>query len=170
MTEHKTNPILSHPAALSVYFLINLAVFLIVILRTWKGDWTFGVSPGGNLQTLKMVVYTFCFGGIGGTTYSIYGLYKYTVEGKFSSNYFYWYLFRGVLGAVLGMILYFLVQGGLLALAQDATRETFRSKALLVGAAFLAGFSANQFISKLKELSQTLWGVKSHKSADAGQG
>ena len=163
MSESKKSAVSAHPVVLSVYFLLNVALFLITVFLVWRNFFIpAGLAPN-QIHNLKMVVYTFCFGGIGGTTYSIYGLYKHTVEKDFDSSYFYWYLFRGPLGAILGLILFFLLKGGLLVLSPESTQSPFQAKALFVSAAFLAGFSINQFISKLKQLSQTIWGVKSHK-------
>lgn len=162
MNENKRPSIAGHPAVLSVYFVLVLGALLALVFEAWRGAPPAGLAIE-KWRLLRMVVYCFAFGGIGGTTYSIYGLYKHTAKGDFDRNYIYWYVFRSLLGAVLGLVSYFLIQGGLFAFAQDASKDAFQAKAMLAGTAFLAGFSTNQFVDKLKELSKTLWGVGSHK-------
>lgn len=166
MEEKKRRSFTGHPGLLSAYLILVLGALFAVIFKAWGGGLPacLGELSAGQWRVLKLVIYSFCFGGIGGTTYSIYGLYKHTAKGDFDSNYRYWYLFRSLLGALLGMMVYFLIQGGLFAFAQDPSKDAFQTKALLVGTAFLAGFSTNQFIDKLKELSQALWGAGSHKA------
>ena len=154
---------LARPDLVSAYLLLSLAGFLSVLFLIWTGRLLPGDLTPERAGLLKAILYAFCFGGLGGTAYSIYGLYKHTSLNDYSPAYFYWYLFRTPLGAVLGMISYFLIQGGLFAFAQAPAGNTFQAKALYVSVAFLAGFSVNQFVAKLKSLSQSLFGVKSHK-------
>ncbi|OVE77911.1 hypothetical protein BVX98_01550 [bacterium F11] len=163
MAESKSRKVVAHPGILSCYFVLILAFLLIVIYQIWRGYLLPTDLSSEQTSMLRLIIYTFCFGGLGGTTYSIYGLYKHTSEKDYDPSYFYWYIFRSPLGAVLGMILFFLLKGGLMVVSPESTQTAFQAKALFVSAAFLAGFSVNQFIVKLKQLSQTIWGVKGHK-------
>lgn len=161
------------PAAVSVYLTLSLLAYLGALAVIWCGHdlvpWC-GPLPPERLAILKLLAYAFCFGGLGATTYSIHGLYQHVAGKDYDPAYCYWYLFRGPLGAVLGVIACLLMQSGVLVfsdveLAQmvSSPPATFKSKAAICSLAFLGGFSTNQFTYKLQELARTMFGEGTHK-------
>lgn len=160
----------ARPCAIAIYLLANLIAFLLIVFIVWYGPPIFGIylSPE-KLIMLKPLVYSFCFGGIGGTCYSIYGLYQHVAANDYNPAYCYWYWFRGPLGAILGMVCYLLTQGGILVFADVNLKDmenhcsSFRSKAAICGLAFLAGYCTNQFTGKMQDIARTLFGKDSHR-------
>lgn len=169
---------LARPAVMAVYLTSSLIGFLSIGFYIWCGNplvQCCGNLPPERLATLKMLAYVFCFGGIGGTSYSIYGLYKHVAAADYDPAYLYWYLFRGPLGGVLGLIAYLMMQGGVLVFADQkelsgTPPSTFKTKAATASLAFLAGYATNQFSDKLKSLAQAFFGEESHKAARSSEG
>ncbi|MCK4936849.1 MAG: hypothetical protein KAR84_08345 [Elusimicrobiales bacterium] len=165
------------PSAIAIYLVISMVMFLLLGYFVWSNIFILSNISGERLALLKIVIYAFSFGGIGGTCYSMYGLYKHIAEGDYRPSYMYWYLFRGPVGAILGLISFFLIQGGILTFSGQemifgSSKSTFQSKAAIVCLAFLAGFATNHFVVKLRELAKTFFGStveKSSKTANSSE-
>ncbi len=164
---------IAQPSVIAVYLSVSLIAFLLVVFFIYCQPFGISICPfcpsPERMRAIKLPIYSFCFGGIGGTCYSIRGFYKHVAANDYKHEYVYWYLFRGPLGAILGMVCYFLTQGGILVFANASLKDlanhpsSFRSNAFICGLAFLAGYSTNQFTDKMQDLSRTLFGQVSHK-------
>ena len=164
------------PSAIAIYLVISMIMFLLMGYFVWSNVFIPSGVNNGQLALLKIMIYAFSFGGIGGTCYSMYGLYKHIAEGDYRPSYMYWYLFRGPVGSILGLISFFLIQGGILTFSGQemvfgSAKSTFQSKAAIVCIAFLAGFATNHFVTKLRDLAKTFFGSvtkKSNKTTTSG--
>jgi hypothetical protein len=107
-------------------------------VSAWMGTFDWLVRPRLASQ-LRLFVYVAAGGGLGAAAYCVRGLYKHHSRGDYQPRFVYWYLFRPWLGAVLGVMSYLFVAGGLLAIGNGAPAEAFSARALLVSVAFLAG-------------------------------
>lgn len=166
------------PCVIAVYLALSLAAFLCAGAMLWWNYDPFRCCAQlstERLATMKLLSYAFCFGGVGATCYSIYGLYLHVAADDYDHSYLYWYLFRGPLGAVLGLVSYLLLLAGLLTIADVNASQaiqappSLKSKAAISAIAFLAGFCTNQFIEKLKACGRTLFGTGTHKDKEAFQ-
>jgi hypothetical protein len=150
---------LGSPVFVSLYLASSLALFVVTAVSAWMG--LFDVyAPHGNCDGIRLLVYIASSGGLGATVYCIRGLYKHHSLGDYDTKYVYWFLFRPWIGTVLGVVAYLLICGGLLVFTSgSAAVKEPPAKSLLVGVAFLAGFSANEFVMKINALTKTLFGV-----------
>jgi len=106
---------------------------------------------------VKTLIYVAASGGLGATTYAIRGYYQAHINDEFDLKYTWWYIFRPLLGVVVGVVSYFLLVGGLLSLSRDSEIDYGRSRMLYVGIAYLAGFSFTQFTNKLVDVAKTFF-------------
>ena len=141
---------------LGTYLSLILLFFILIGILTY----TYKFS---NKLIFSLIIIA-CSGGIGGTIYSIRGFYKNLGEGTFSfDNWVWWYIFRPIVSAVIGIFVYFLIIGGLLIIGN--LTEVNYSKGLIFysALAFLAGFSFTQFANKLEEIASTIFTKKEDK-------
>jgi hypothetical protein len=123
------------------------------------------LGPTGPREAqLNLYLYMVCAGGVGAVIYCIRGLYRHYSDDDYNSKYVYWYIFRPWVGAVLGLVSYFLIAGGLLAFSDGTPSDNMRTKALFMAVAFLAGFSSNEFIMKINSIAESLFGRDRSKS------
>lgn len=105
----------------------------------------------------RSLVYIACAGGLGGTVYLIRSFYRKIFEKSFRPDVFWWYLFRPFMGAIVGVVSYFLIVGGLLSIGSASSPDYAKSVMLYCGISFLAGFSFTQFADKIEEIAKTLF-------------
>jgi hypothetical protein len=112
---------------------------------------------------LKLMIYVGCAGGIGGIVYSALGFARHYYSGDFKLGYKYWYYSRPIIGSFLGIFSFLFLAGGLMTLA-NVSKDDFTdvnlilvTKMFYIALAFLAGFSTNNFIAKLKDVSQSVF-------------
>lgn len=104
--------------------------------------------------------------GIGASLATILGYLEHASEKKdFDVSYAPWYVARPLMGMLLGLIFYFLLRDGLLAVvsANKSSPESL-SEAGLTGVGALVGLFSKEAIEKLRELFNTLFATK--KSAE----
>ena len=87
--------------------------------------------------------------------YAIRAHYTHLGNGDYRTNYEWWYISRPIISAVIGIFAYFLFAGGLMSVSNDP--DPGKGILLYCGISFLAGYSMNQFLEKLKDLSKTLF-------------
>jgi hypothetical protein len=101
-------------------------------------------------------------GALGGVTTVLFGLIKHTVDLDFDTRYFSWYLFKPVLGALMGLVAVLLILAGLVAIEGSTSTS---SRALLCVVAFVAGFSERFSLRLLDKATTALLGGESTPSA-----
>jgi hypothetical protein len=100
--------------------------------------------------------------GIGASVATILGYLEHASEKKdFDVSYAPWYVARPLMGMLLGLIFYFLLRDGLLAVvsANRSSPESL-SEAGLTGVGALVGLFSKEAIEKLRELFNTLFATK----------
>jgi len=138
---------------LGVYLVAVLLSFVFIGIRAY-------LNQPENRLIFSLIIIA-CSGGIGGTVYSIRGFYQNLGDGIFDfDKWIWWYIFRPVMSAIIGVFVYFLIIGGLLSIGNIS--ELNYSKGLMFYAAlsFLAGFSFTQFANKLEEIASTIFAKK----------
>ncbi|MCZ7400604.1 MAG: hypothetical protein O8C61_00095 [Candidatus Methanoperedens sp.] len=109
---------------------------------------------------IKSLIYIGSSGGLGGTIYCIRGFYQNLGENNFKFNWTWWYIFRPLISVVIGVVVYFIIVGGLLSLGSVSEVNYSKSVMFYCAVSFLAGFSFTQFADKLEDLSSTLFSKK----------
>ncbi|HOX08045.1 MAG TPA: hypothetical protein PK280_16725, partial [Planctomycetota bacterium] len=151
------------PCFVAVYLGLCLVLFVLVAVLTWTEGLTACLTCPQD--TLRLYAYISCAGGLGAVIYCIRGFYKHYSLGDYDRRYAFWYLFRPWIGAVLGMVSYLLIVGGLLAFENGLVAgQNLRTKALFVAVAFLSGFSANEFIMKVNAVAKALFGTETQNA------
>lgn len=106
---------------------------------------------------IRSFIYISVAGGIGATLYCIRGFYQNIADNKFDGKkWFWWYIFRPIIGFVAGVFIYF-IMGGLIGL--NSVELTFTSGGIMAycALAFLAGFSFTQFADKLDMILKAIF-------------
>lgn len=142
---------------------LHLLIFLFISVFAWRaGPSSFLsslLSDPNQMQFLKTVLYVAAAGGLGSTTYCVRALYHYYIRGVFDFDRFkWWYLFRPVIGSLLAVSSFAIVQGGVVALGAINSPQSSRSNMAWFGVAYLAGFGTEQVIEWLRRASKTVFG------------
>ena len=108
---------------------------------------------------LKVVAACVLFGGLGGVTYCLRGVYlNACVRKQWDIAWLPWYLLRPIVSLVLGGVSYLFVKSGLLLLGamQDQTGSQFGIWAI----SFIAGLNVDRFLAKIEDIGLTVWGIE----------
>jgi predicted kinase len=161
----------------AVLLIFYLTAFLSVSILAWRaGPSSFLASllPGKDLNQLpflKTILYVFCAGGLGSTTYCIRALYHYYILGAFDFDRFkWWYLFRPLTGSVLAISSFAIVKGGVVALGAGGSLPISSANLAWFGVAYLSGFGVEQVIEWLRRASKSVFGESRVQPDETGQG
>lgn len=115
-------------------------------------------------KEIKLFIYLACAGGLGGVVSSFIDLKDDINDSFFTKSNLAWYYSRPIVSPILGIISYFMVYGGFLAIEGV---NTDYSKAFVITTimancviTFLAGYSSHIFLEKLTEVSKKVFGPK----------
>ena len=131
------------------------AVFILVGLPIWVY-----VCDPFEKELLNILVYIACSGGIGGTIYCIRGFYQNLGGNNFETNWTWWYIFRPIISAIIGIFAYFMIIGGLMSISNSPDVNYSKSVMFYCAVSFLAGFSFAKFVEKIDLISDTLFSKK----------
>ena len=99
--------------------------------------------------------------GIGSTVATILAYLEHASEKKdFEAAYVPWYVARPLMGMMLGLIFYFLLREGLVAVVTNNSTAENLSEAGLTGIGALVGLFSKEAIEKLRELFNTLFSTR----------
>ena len=99
--------------------------------------------------------------GIGSSLATILAYLEHASDKKdFDVAYVPWYIARPLMGMLLGLIFYFLLREGLLAVVTNNSTPESLSEAGLIGIGALVGLFSKEAIEKLRELFNTLFSTK----------
>ena len=148
---------------MSIYLLASLAALIVI------GASTYFMKFDNTL--VKTIVYVGVSGGIGGVLYSVRGFIYHNETGDFKETSKWAILYQPVTGFIAGVLVYFLIVGGLLTFTSstNVSSATNYSKGILFycGIAFLAGFGTKKFNEKLDELASTIFSAGPDSSSAA---
>ena len=109
---------------------------------------------------IVMLIYVVCSGGIGGILFSLNYIVAHNEKGDFGQEYYLSYYIRPIISALVGVVSFLVVAGGLLNLAGVATSADYTSFSTILtfcGIALLAGYATDSFLDKLGDLASTLF-------------
>lgn len=108
---------------------------------------------------LKVVAACVLFGGLGGVTYCLRGIYlNACVRNQWDVGWLPWYLLRPIVSLVLGGVSYLFVKSGLLLLG--ATQDQTGSHLGILAMSYIAGLNVDRFLAKIEDIGSTVWGVE----------
>jgi len=130
----------------------SIAALLVVISRPlWLQPM---IDPEGRVDDLLVAMMA---GGVGGSISAIIAFLKHASELKdFRVSYLPWYLLRPVLGALLGVVGFFCVKGGLLVALPGTQGEDFNDYGLAAICSLIGLFSKNA-LEKLREIAHVVF-------------
>ena len=127
------------------------------------GSWTWlSLITRGNREVLL----TAAAAGLGSSLATILAFIEHAIYKRdFKNSFVPWYLLRPLMGAVLGVIFYFLIKGGLLALTSFPGQQGVSDldQYALAGMATLVGFFSRQAIDKLKDVFDAMFSTSNEK-------
>lgn len=138
---------------------LTLGLFFILNSVCWP-DWIMKCVE--KAPDFTNAIATMFGAGIGASLATILGYLEHASEKKdFDVSYAPWYVARPLMGMLLGLIFYFLLRDGLLAVvsANKSSPESL-SEAGLTGVGALVGLFSKEAIEKLRELFNTLFATK----------
>jgi len=134
--------------------LIFELIFITIMLSTIAVDkitWLEG--------DLKAAVTCILFGGLGGVTYCLRGVYlNACVRKQWDPIWLPWYFLRPVVSLVLGGISYLFVKSGLLLLGTSS--EHSGNQLGIWAITFIAGLNVDRFLAKIETIGSTVWGLE----------
>jgi hypothetical protein len=137
---------------MAIYLIASLAALIII------GVTTYFLHP--NIL-IKTIVFTGVSGGIGGVLYAVRGFIYHNETNTFVKVSKWATLYQPITGFLSGVVVYFLIVGGLLTLSTGSSLASTANyqKGILFycGIAFLAGFGTKKFNEKLDELATTIF-------------
>lgn len=108
---------------------------------------------------MKVVAVCILFGGLGGVTYCLRGVYlNACVRKQWDVGWLPWYFLRPVVSLVLGGVSYLFVKSGLLLLG--ASQDQTGSQLGIWAMSFIAGLNVDRFLAKIEDIGSTVWGVE----------
>lgn len=108
---------------------------------------------------LQIVAGSVLFGGLGGCTYCLRGVYlNACVLKSWDNAWLPWYFIRPFVSLILGGVSYLFVKSGLLLFG--ATQQQDASQLGIWAVAFLAGLNVDKFVAKVESVGQTVWGLE----------
>lgn len=145
---------------LAITAFMVLGLFFILNSISWP-DWLLKYAE--KAPDFTNAAATMFGAGIGSSVATILAYLEHASEKKdFEAAYVPWYIARPLLGMTLGLIFYFLLREGLLAVvASNSTPESL-SEAGLTGVGALVGMFSKEAIEKLRELFNTLFSTRKH--------
>jgi len=119
---------------------------------------------GSEWESLRLVTLCGLFGGIGGVTYCLRGVYlNACVLKNWDEIWLPWYFIRPIVSCICGVISLLFLKAGLIVLEADPKTNTtyFTFYAL----SFIAGLNVDNFIKKLEDIAQVTWGIKKSRTS-----
>lgn len=112
---------------------------------------------------LKNIMFSILFGGLGGVSYCLRGVYlNACVYKKWNIDWLPWYLIRPFLSLVLGGISYLLIKSCLLLL--NANQGDINQLGIWL-LAFLAGLNVNKTLARIESIGESTWGIEQSRQS-----
>jgi hypothetical protein len=115
----------------------------------------------------RQLIYYGCSGGLAGLVYSFFVMNDHLVKEDFKADsYFLWYISRPIVAAILGVVVFFFVAGGLMGLSSTSVEEftsrcqTTKSVMFFCALAFLTGYSTDKFIKMVDAIADVIFATK----------
>jgi len=158
------------------YFVVAALGLALLMLRVPRRAGELGLEEfieqrGGELFlfTCGMMI---CVGTIGGSLYDIRGLIKHSTHDDFESLFTLSYLLRPIAGGLSSLVAFFLLLCGALGFSYShdpvggAGWTTFDGRLPYLAVGFLAGYSSQVFMLKLKEIADAAFSTRERENGN----
>lgn len=147
----------TRPVAWVVFGWLVISIVLLV-LAFWD-PWALNQPKASHIYEMLVAASS---AGAGSSVATIMAyLHHASRKGDFTYAYVPWYLMRPLLGSLLGLIFYFLMRGGILAVLETPPQDGGNLDDLaLAGISSLVGLFSNEAYMKLQEVFNTLFKVQ----------
>ncbi len=140
--------LLASSKLLGVYLLTVTLGAIYLLIYTW---------PESGEDEPSIILTALLAGALGSQIHALASFAAHTGSKQFDSAWTWWFIFRPVLGALLALVFYFSIRGGLLLMVDGGATEIRVSGVAAI--AMLVGLFTEQATHKLKELFDTLFAV-----------
>lgn len=168
MSESKgdTEPSIHPPGKIIAYTVLMTAVSVVLFLY-WLDFMPSLADPNAAAEEelkdvfFKTTIIMFVAGVVGGSLFNFRGLVKHASTGNYKESFNLTYYFHPISGGISGLIVFFLLLGGAITLNiggdNNSSWATFSGRMPFIAFALLAGYGSNAFMSKMKDLADTLF-------------
>jgi len=116
-------------------------------------------EPAPFLVKIKTPILCCLFGGVGGATYCLRGVYiSACVKKNWDSAWLPWYFIRPFVSFVCGGISWIFFKAGLIVF--ESQQNSNASEFAFFALAFIAGLNVDKFVVKLEDIAATVWGIE----------
>jgi len=145
----------------ALYLALVLGVFVALGLFVLKGVVPIKAGP------LRLIVYCGLWGGVGGVTYCLRGIYlNACVRQRWDDVWLPWYYIRPLVSCITGAISCLFLMGGLIVL--QAERDVAASNFVFYALAFIAGLNVDRFLQKIEGIAHSTWGLEKSRTSEKG--
>lgn len=114
--------------------------------------------------SLRLGIFCGLFGGVGGVTYCLRGIYlNACVFNNWSENWLPWYFIRPHVSTICGVASCLFLKAGLLAL--EAQQTSSPTNIAFYALAFAAGLNVDRFMEKIEDIAEVTWGIKKSRTS-----
>ena len=130
------------------------------------------IEKNSSLLFLYTCGMMMCCGTIGGSLYDIRGLIKHSTHNDFDSLFVLSYLLRPIAGGLSGLVAFFLLLVGALGFSYShdpvagAGWTSFDGRLPYLAIGFLAGYSSQVFLLKLKEIADAAFSSRQRENGN----
>ena len=151
---------MKHRPYIILYLLIVLSLFSFLLVAV-----SIGLIQHELLADHKLISQCIFIGGIGAITYCLRAIYLNIIKGvEDYDKWAIWYYLRPIIGLVMGGVSWLFLKAGLLALQNEPSSPL--QGPVFMSLAFIAGYNISQFLQKLEDIANSLWGIKKSKSGE----
>lgn len=101
-------------------------------------------------------------GVLGGLMYLFRAVYiNACVKQRWDAKWELWYFIRPIVSGISGLLTYFILKAGLVAL--DANGSAGKGDFGFLAFSFIAGLNVDRFVKKIESIAQSLWGIEASR-------
>ncbi len=153
MTRQTDDPMSTESLVKQGFFGIYLFAFTICAICSLIYVW----PASDQVPDKQIIAIALLAGALGSQIHALASFAAHAGNNQFDSAWGWWFVFRPILGALLALVFYFSIHGGLL-LMVDSEASSIRVSGL-AAISMLVGLFTEQATHKLKELFDTLFAV-----------
>ncbi|OGX18107.1 MAG: hypothetical protein A3K83_00220 [Omnitrophica WOR_2 bacterium RBG_13_44_8b] len=141
-------------------------LFMFLLISIFGGLTLYGIIDF-KYEMVKIAMYCFVFGMIGGILHCLRSIYLHrSLIGDWDSRWDVWYFLRPVVSGTVGIISMIFIKAGLLIFTPGIEVESRLMAYLAV--AFAAGYNVKNFLIKIEDVSKAILGIEKKEFPEKG--
>lgn len=142
----------------AIYCILMLMAYVAALIALATGRLPAGSATLGDYLTCGLI------GGVGGSVYCLRSVYiSYCVRQNWDDRWFVWYSIRPFVSACSGALACLFLKAGLILLETQRSPEA--SNLAFYAIAFVAGYNVDNFLGRIEDVAQSLWGISKSRMA-----